>query len=239
MRLALVLTVCLLAASSAAAGPREAARLLENARGQGAAPWPERVAAYRRAIAATVPTDRTYVRALKAVAVLLEKEGWIHGALGFRARAAALGPERDESRLGRVLSLGLLLRREGDLEGARQSLETVLRLGRNTAPDKASRALVALAEDARDGKKPERLEVLYAAAHHVRLSPSSRLRVLDAVGVGRIAAGDAPGAEQILREAERAWRDALRNDDAKEASRVARLWLDLELRQRLEALQQN
>lgn len=222
----------LLLVPPATAGPIEARRLWDEARKRRSAPWREQVRGYRAVLAEATPTDRYHRRALEALARVLRSEGLPHGAAALEARATRLGPRRDRGRLGSLLTHARGLRREGDFDAAFPLLEETACCGRNVAPTMADQARRLQAEDLGDQGDLDALEGLARTVVRERAGAPVRLRVLGALGIIRLEAGDARGARKALAEAERVYRTALTRDDD-DATRCAKLWLDLELRRRL------
>ncbi len=230
--MAAVLLVLACAAQAARGGPVEARRRLDDARHVVGDAWAPRVRAFRQAIEAANPTDRTYARAIAGVASALERAGLVHGAIAFAERRARLGPRRDRARLDATMDLALLLRREGDLETADPLLDEVLDLARPVSAHLADRALEARSEDAFEARDLAALRTLSRRARKERAAPSVRIAVHDELGRLLLLRGDRRGAARALEEAEADWRDAAR-EDGPETARTARRWLDLALRRRL------
>jgi len=214
-------------------GPLEARRLYERAREMGHLPWRTQVPAWRAALAQAHPSDRTHRRALEALARLLRKSGLPHGAAAYEARAAALGPARDRRRLGSRLLQARGLREEGDLAAAAPLLAAVADLARATASFTADRARDLQVDDAFDAADLGSLERLVRALAEERADLALRLRAAGALGVLRLEHGDEHGARRALADAARLYR-ASQQADEDLARRCAKLWLDLDLRKRLE-----
>ncbi|MHC5011876.1 MAG: hypothetical protein ACYTG6_13180 [Planctomycetota bacterium] len=233
-RSALLFLLFLSSPGAARANPIEARRLWEEAKRLEAGPWPARLRAYRAVVAEAHPSNRTYVRALRAAARTTREAGLPHGAAAFEAWAARIGPERDPRRLAATLARAKALRDEGDLEAAAPLLETLAATARTTAARVADTALSLLAEDAFDRADLEALEALARRMERDGAAPHVRLKTWGDVGALRLAASDEAGARRALVRAERAYREGAASGE-KEAVASTKAWLDLDLRARLRA----
>jgi predicted transcriptional regulator len=231
---ALFLALLFSAAGRANANPVEARRLWEEAKRLEAHPWPAKLRAYRAVMAEATPSDRTYVKALRAAARVARKAGLSHGAAAFEAWAARTGPKRDPGRLAAALARAKELRAEGDLHAAAPLLEALAETARTPAARVADTALALLAEDAFDRADPETLEALARRMERDGAAPHVRLTTWGDVGVLRLAAGDEAGARRALARAERTYREGTASGE-KEAVASAKAWLDLALRARIRA----
>jgi|GEM_PF-2484708 len=219
----------------AEAGPLEARRRWKEAQALDAAPWRERLVAFRAVRREAAPSDGYAARAWLAEARVLREARLSAAAAAAEAAVARTGARRDPDRLGHALSAARALIAEEDARGAHPLLLDVADAGGSSAPAFTGPALELLGRLAADRDDDATLAGLVRrAADETPDQVDVRLRLLDFVGMRALARGDRDGAERALREQKRRFAAARRDGDA--AERVAaRAWLGLELPKRLDA----
>lgn len=218
----------------AQAGPVEARRLYDKARGQKNAPWPLAVEAYRAVIRAASRNDRIRPRSLKAIAALYTKAELPHAALAARY-AAARASQRSRSAPSSQLACARGLLRECDFEAARPLLEDIVTLGARRAPTEVASALKLLAQEAADRNDSRRLRTLATTMDEEGIPYPARIRARGDLGLLYLDAGAQLLAEQALQAARTLYARCLAKADEKTAREATRLWLDLPLRKALPA----
>lgn len=224
-----------IAATFAHAGPLEARRRWKEAQALDAAPWRERLAAFRAVRREAAPTDAYAARALLAEARVLREASLVAAAAATEAVAAVTGARRDPDRLGHVLTAARALVAEEDARGARPLLLDVVEAGGAAAPAFTGPALEVLGRLAADrGDDAALARLVRRAADETPDRHDVRLRLLDLVGLRALSRGERDAAERALAEQKRLFAAARREGDASERV-AARTWLTLELPKRLDA----
>lgn len=222
-------------ARRAAAGPLEARQRWKEAQALDAAPWRERLVAFRAVRREAAPTDGYAARALLAEARVLREAAYPAAAAATEAVAANGGGRRDPDRLGHALSAARALVAEEDARGARPLLLDVVDAGGSSAPAFTGPALELLGRLASDRGDDDALaRLVRRAADETPERWDTRLRLLDFVGMRALRRGARDDAERTLKEQKRLFAAARREGEA--AERIAgRAWLGLELPKHLDA----
>jgi hypothetical protein len=218
----------------AAAGPLEARRRWKEAQALDAAPWRERLAAFRAVRREAAPSDDYAARALLAEARVLREAAFVAAAAATEAVAANGGGRRDPDRLGRVLSAARALLAEEDARGARPLLLDVVDAGGASAAAFTGPALELLGRLASDRGDDDALaRLVRRAADETPDRFDTRLRLLDLVGMRALRRGARADAEHALKEQKRLFAAARREGDAAERT-AGRAWLGLALPKELD-----
>ncbi|MFO0932506.1 MAG: hypothetical protein U1E39_07325 [Planctomycetota bacterium] len=222
-------------ARRAAAGPLEARQRWKEAQALDAAPWRERLVAFRAVRREAAPTDGYAARALLAEARVLREAAYAATAAATEAVAANGGGRRDPDRLGHALSAARALVADEDARGARPLLLDVVDAGGSSAPAFTGPALELLGRLASDRGDDDALaRLVRRAAEETPERWDTRLRLLDLVGMRALRRGARDDAERTLKEQKRLFAAARREGEA--AERVAgRAWLGLDLPKHLDA----
>ncbi|MBL9085838.1 MAG: hypothetical protein JNM10_01730 [Planctomycetia bacterium] len=236
-RLGAIVTAWIVAATTgvgggarrATAGPLEARQRWKEAQALDAAPWRDRLAAFRAVRREAAPTDGYAARALLAEARVLREAAYRAAAAATEAVAANGGGRRDPDRLGHALSAARALVADEDARGARPLLLDVVEAGGSSAPAFTGPALELLGRLASDRGDDDALaRLVRRAADETPERWDTRLRLLDLVGLRALRRGARDDAERALKEQKRLFTAARREGEA--AERVAgRAWLGLEL----------
>lgn len=216
----------------AQAGPVEARRLYDKAKGQKNAPWPQALEAYRAVLRESGRNDKLRPRSLKAIAAIYTQAGLPHAALAARhsaARASRHSHGAHSSQL--ACARGLL--RECDFDAARPLLEEIVALGARRAPTEVAAALKLLAAEATDRGDRRRLARLAEVMDKQEIPYPARIQARGDLGLLHLEAGAQLLAEQALKAARRLYARCLSKADGKTARKATRLWLDLPLRKAL------
>lgn len=216
-------------ATPAQAGPMEARRLYEVAKGQKKGPWPKAVGAYRAVLKEAGRHDSLRPRSLQAIAGIYAKAGLPHAAQAAR-QSASRASRRSRRAPSSLLACARSLLSEGDLDAARPLLEEIAGLGGRRAPNEVASALRLLAEEAYDRQDRRRLLKLADRMDKEDLPYPLRIKTRSDLGLLHLEANARLLAQQALKTARTLYARCLEKADEKTARKATRLWLDLPLR---------